>query len=114
MTQTITVIRGDGIGPAIMDAALYVLDSMKVGLIYEEADAGLVALDKHGEQLRQATMDSIRKNRIVLKSPLTTPVGEGFSSINVELRKRFVLYAIVRPAKPFTNTKPRFPSGVEL
>ncbi len=114
MTQTITVIRGDGIGPEIMDAALYVLDAMHVGLAYEEADAGLVALEKHGELLPQATMDSIRRNRIALKSPLTTPVGEGFSSINVELRKRFDLYANVRPAKSFPNTKSRFPSGVDL
>jgi len=114
MTQTITVIRGDGIGPEIMDAALYVLDAMDVGLAYEEADAGLMALEKHGELLPQATMDSIRRNRIALKSPLTTPVGEGFSSINVELRKRFDLYANVRPAKSFPNTKSRFPTGVDL
>ncbi|GAB3365046.1 isocitrate dehydrogenase [Lysobacter sp. P5_B9] len=111
---TITVIRGDGIGPEIMDATLGVLDAMNVGLQYEFADAGLVALEKHGELLPAATMDSIRKNRIALKSPLTTPVGEGFSSINVELRKRFDLYANVRPAKSFPNTKSRFPSGVDL
>ena len=115
MTQTtITIIRGDGIGPEIMDAALYVLDAMDLGLAYEEADAGMVALDKHGELLPQATMDSIRRNRVALKSPLTTPVGEGFSSINVELRKRFDLYANVRPAKSFPNTKSRFPMGVDL
>lgn len=114
MTQTITVIRGDGIGPEIMDAALHVLDAMQLGLKYEEADAGLVALEKHGELLPQTTMDSIRRNKVALKSPLTTPVGEGFSSINVELRKRFDLYANVRPAKSFPNTKSRFPSGVDL
>jgi len=114
MTTTITVIRGDGIGPEIMDATLHVLDAMQLGLQYEEADAGLVALEKHGELLPAATMDSIRRNRIALKSPLTTPVGEGFSSINVELRKRFDLYANVRPAKSFPNTKSRFPTGVDL
>jgi len=73
-----------------------------------------VALEKHGELLPQATLDSIIRNRVALKSPLTTPVGEGFSSINVELRKRFDLYANVRPAKSFPNTKSRFPSGVDL
>ena len=99
MTQTITVIRGDGIGPEIMDATLYVLDALKLGLAYEEADAGLVALEKHGDLLPQATLDSIRKNKIALKSPLTTPVGEGFSSINVAMRRHFDLYANVRPAK---------------
>ncbi len=114
MSTTITVIRGDGIGPEIMDATLHVLDAMQLGLAYEFADAGLVALEKHGELLPAATMDSIRKNRIALKSPLTTPVGEGFSSISVELRKRFDLYANVRPAVSFPNTKSRFPSGIDL
>jgi isocitrate dehydrogenase (NAD+) len=74
----------------------------------------MVALEKHGELLPQATLDSIARNKIALKSPLTTPVGEGFSSINVELRKRFDLYANVRPAKSFPNTKSRFPMGVDL
>ncbi len=114
MTQTITVIRGDGIGPEIMDATLHVLDAMRVGLRYEEADAGLVALEKQGDLLPQATLDLIRRNRIALKSPLTTPVGEGFSSINVALRRAFDLYANVRPAKSFPNTRSRFPSGVDL
>ncbi len=114
MTNTITVIRGDGIGPEIMDATLYVLDAMGVGLEYEFADAGLAAMEKTGELLPAATMDSIRRNRVALKSPLTTPVGEGFSSINVELRKRFDLYANVRPARSFPNTKSRFPSDVDL
>ena len=111
---TITVIRGDGIGPEIMDATLHVLDAMQLGLSYEYADAGMVALEKHGDLLPAATMDSIRKNKIALKSPLTTPVGGGFSSINVELRKRFDLYANVRPAKCFPNTKSRFSGGVDL
>jgi isocitrate dehydrogenase (NAD+) len=114
MTHTITVIRGDGIGPEIMDATLDVLARMDVGLQYEFADAGLVAMEKHGELLPAATMESIRRNRVALKSPLTTPVGEGFSSINVELRKRFDLYANVRPATSFPNTKSRFPTGVDL
>ena len=114
MTTTITVIRGDGIGPEIMDATLHVLDAMQLGLIYEFADAGLVALEKQCELIPAATMDSIRKNRIALKSPLTTPVGGGFSSINVELRRRFDLYANVRPAKSFPNTKSRFAAGVDL
>ncbi|WP_240099725.1 isocitrate dehydrogenase [Thermomonas flagellata] len=111
---TITVIRGDGIGPEIMDATLHVLDAMRLGLSYEFADAGLAALERHGELLPAATLESIRRNRIALKSPLTTPVGGGFSSINVELRKRFDLYANVRPARSFPNTKARFPGKVDL
>ncbi len=114
MTQTITIIRGDGIGPEIMDATLHVLDAMQLGLQYEDADAGLMALEKHGELLPAATMDSIRRNKVALKSPLTTPVGGGFSSINVELRRQFDLYANVRPATSFPNTRSRFDSGVNL
>ena len=108
MTQTITVIRGDGIGPEIMEATLYVLDALKAGLTYEEADAGLVALEKHGDLLPASTLASIEKNKVALKSPLTTPVGEGFTSINVTMRRHFDLYANVRPAHTFPNTKSRF------
>ncbi len=108
MTQTIAVIRGDGIGPEIMDATLHVLDAMNLGLTYEFVEAGMAALDKHGELLPASTIDAIHRHRIALKSPLTTPVGEGFSSINVELRKRFDLYANVRPAISFPNTKSRY------
>ncbi|MGY0611958.1 isocitrate dehydrogenase [Luteimonas sp. A501] len=114
MTQTITVIRGDGIGPEIMDATLHVLDAMGLDLAYEEADAGLMALEKHGELLPQATLDSISRNRVALKSPLTTPVGDGFSSINVQLRRHFDLYANVRPATSFPNTRSRYTEGVDI
>ncbi len=108
MTQTITVIRGDGIGPEIMDATLFVLDKLGAGLSYEFADAGLVALEKHGELIPASTLESIKKNKVALKSPLTTPVGGGFSSINVALRRQFDLYANVRPAISFPNTKSRY------
>jgi isocitrate dehydrogenase (NAD+) len=108
MTQTIAVIRGDGIGPEIMDATLSVLDKLNLGLEYDFVDAGLSAYEKCGELLPAATMEAITKHRVALKSPLTTPVGEGFSSINVELRKRFDLYANVRPAISFPNTKSRY------
>lgn len=108
MPQTIAVIRGDGIGPEIMDATLHVLDAMNLGLTYEFVEAGMAALEKHGELLPASTMDAIHRHRVALKSPLTTPVGEGFSSINVELRKRFDLYANVRPAISFPNTKSRY------
>jgi isocitrate dehydrogenase (NAD+) len=108
MSQTIAVIRGDGIGPEIMDASLGVLDAMKLGLQYEFVEAGMSAMEKTGELLPAATLDAIRKHRIAFKSPLTTPVGEGFSSINVALRKTFDLYANVRPAISFPGTKARY------
>ena len=113
MTQTITVIRGDGIGPEIMDATLHVLEGLDLGLEYDFVDAGLSAYEKTGELLPAATLDAITRHRVALKSPLTTPVGEGFSSINVELRKRFDLYANVRPAVSFPNTKSRY-SDIDL
>jgi isocitrate dehydrogenase (NAD+) len=114
MSKTIAVIRGDGIGPEISDATLRVLDALELDIAYDFVDAGVVALEKHGELLPQATLDAIAKHRIALKGPLMTPVGGGFSSINVELRKRFDLYANVRPAHSFPNTKSRFPDGVDL
>ncbi|MBS0213001.1 MAG: isocitrate dehydrogenase [Proteobacteria bacterium] len=108
MTQTIAVIRGDGIGPEIMDATLHVLDAMRLGLSWDFVEAGMAALEKHGSLLPQASLDAIARHRVALKSPLTTPVGGGFASINVELRKRFDLYANVRPAISFPNTKARY------
>src|SRR5690242_2940504 len=108
MTTTIAVIRGDGIGPEIMTATLRVLDALNAGLSYEFVDAGMVALEKHGELLPQATLDAIAKHRIALKGPLTTPVGGGFSSLNVELRKRFDLYANVRPALSLPGTRAHY------
>ncbi|MBK7145654.1 MAG: isocitrate dehydrogenase [Xanthomonadales bacterium] len=108
MTHTIAVIRGDGIGPEIMDATLRVLDALQCGFQYDFVDAGMVALEKHGELLPAPTLEAIAHHRVALKSPLTTPVGEGFSSINVELRKRFDLYANVRPAISFPGTKSRY------
>lgn len=114
MSKAIAVIRGDGIGPEIMDATLRVLDTLKLGFQYDFVEAGLAAQDKFGELLPQATLDAIAKHRIALKSPLTTPVGEGFSSLNVVLRKHFDLYANVRPAISFPNTRSRFPENVDL
>lgn len=108
MSQTIAVIEGDGIGPEIMDATLKVLDALECGLNYEFVNAGLVALEKHGTLIPQASLDAIEKHSIALKGPLTTPIGKGFSSINVQLRRHFDLYANVRPAISFPGTKSRF------
>jgi isocitrate dehydrogenase (NAD+) len=113
MSQTIAVIKGDGIGPEIMDATLEVLNALNVGLQYDFVDAGLSAYEKTGELLPEATLAAIIKHKVALKSPLTTPVGEGFSSINVALRRKFDLYAHVRPAISFPNTKSRY-SNIDL
>ncbi len=113
MPKTIAVIRGDGIGPEIMQATLGVLDSMQLGLNYDFVEAGSSAYASCGELLPAATLAAIKLHRVALKSPLMTPVGEGFSSINVELRKHFDLYANVRPAITFPNTKSRY-TGVDI
>lgn len=108
MSKTIAVIRGDGIGPEIMSATLRVLDEIGCGLSYEFVDAGLAAQERYGELLPLATLESIARHRVVLKSPLSTPIAAGFSSLNVELRKRFDLFANVRPAVSFPGTKARY------
>jgi len=108
MSATIAVIRGDGIGPEIMHATLRVLDELKVGLQYEFVEAGLSAQARSGELLPASTLESIARHRVALKSPLTTPIGGGFASLNVELRKRFDLYANVRPVISFPGTKSRY------
>ncbi|GAA0856869.1 isocitrate dehydrogenase [Aliiglaciecola litoralis] len=106
--QRITVIKGDGIGPDIVDSALQILDKVGCNFAYDFADAGLMALENHGELLPQETLELIEKNKVTLKGPLTTPVGEGFTSINVSLRKRFQMYANVRPVLSFKGTKARY------
>ncbi|KTA86218.1 isocitrate dehydrogenase [Aeromonas salmonicida] len=106
--RKITVIPGDGIGPSIIESAIQILTHAGCDFEYEYADAGLVALEKHGELLPQATLDLIEKNKVSLKGPLTTPVGGGFTSINVSLRKKFNLYANVRPVISFKGTKSRY------
>jgi isocitrate dehydrogenase (NAD+) len=105
VSRTIAVIRGDGIGPEIMAATLKVLDALDCGLEHEFVDAGMVALEKHGELLPQATLDAIARHGVALKGPLTTPIGKGFSSLNVALRRHFDLYANVRPAISYPGTK---------
>ena len=108
MGKTIVVIPGDGIGPEIMAATLRVLDALDAGLVYQEVAAGLAALESQGSLLPPATLASIAEHKVALKGPLTTPIGEGFTSINVTLRRHFDLYANVRPAVSFPGTKSRY------
>lgn len=107
-STTISVISGDGIGPEIMSATLRVLEALDCGLQFEFVEAGLTALEHHGDLLPGATMESIRRNGVALKGPLTTPVGKGFRSINVTLRERFDLYANVRPVVSIPGTRARY------
>jgi isocitrate dehydrogenase (NAD+) len=94
-----TLIPGDGIGPEIVDAVTIVLDALGTPFAWEVKQAGLVALAQGGDPLPDDTLASIRRTRLALKGPLTTPVGGGFRSINVRLREEFGLYANVRPVR---------------
>ncbi len=98
MSTTITLIPGDGIGPSITEATVRVLDTAGAELEYDRQLGGMAALHELGTPLPDETLDSARRTGVILKGPLTTPVGAGFRSINVALRKEFDLYANVRPA----------------
>jgi isocitrate dehydrogenase (NAD+) len=93
-----TLIPGDGIGPEIMDATIKVLDAMGAPFAWEVHEAGMAGVKAHGDPLPQPTLQSIRRTKLALKGPLTTPVGGGYRSSNVRLREEFQLYANVRPA----------------
>ena len=99
LAKTITVIPGDGIGPEVTAATLTVLDAVGADLIYEEHLAGITAVQELNDPLPTATLESVRKNGVLLKGPLGTLSGTGFRSINVAFRKEFDLYANVRPAR---------------
>jgi len=104
----ITVIRGDGIGPSIVDSAIEILNAAGCDFKYDYVDAGLKAYEEGGELLPESTLKLIAENDATLKGPLTTPIGGGFTSINVTLRKKFELYANVRPVISFAGTQSRF------
>jgi isocitrate dehydrogenase (NAD+) len=101
MKRKITLIHGDGIGPEIMRATKEIIDMVSDNIEWEEAIAGSTAYEKCGELLPYDTIESIKKNKIAFKGPITTPVGNGFRSINVQLRQIFNLYSNVRPVKSF-------------
>jgi len=106
--QKITIIPGDGIGPSIADATLKVLDALNCNFEYEYAKAGILALKENDQLIPDKTIQLIEKNKICLKGPITTPVGEGFTSINVTLRKKFQLYANVRPVISYPGTRSKY------
>src|SRR5499427_7750939 len=98
MSTKVTLIPGDGIGPSISRATVRLLDAAGADISWEEHVAGMAAVAKYGDPIPDETLDSIKRTRVALKGPLETPVGEGYRSINVALRKTFDLYANVRPA----------------
>ena len=105
---TITLIPGDGIGPSISESTRRIIESTGVEVSWELEEAGIPAIEKYKDPLPQQVLDSIVRNRVALKGPLTTPVGTGFRSVNVALRKEFDLYINLRPAKSFVGINSTF------
>ncbi|MCL5256490.1 MAG: isocitrate/isopropylmalate family dehydrogenase, partial [Chloroflexi bacterium] len=101
MTYKATLIPGDGIGPEITNAAVGVLEATGIQFDWEVVTVGETALSQSGSALPPATLQSIRRNHVALKGPVTTPVGTGFRSANVSLRQELDLYACVRPCKTY-------------
>ncbi|MBA2662544.1 MAG: NAD-dependent isocitrate dehydrogenase [Bradymonadaceae bacterium] len=108
MSFKVSLIRGDGIGPEIVDATVRVLDALQADIEWEEVRAGSGAFKDLGTPLPEETISSIGRNGVVLKGPLETPIGTGFRSINVTIRKHFDMYANVRPAKTTPGLATRF------
>lgn len=104
----VTLIPGDGIGPDVARAAQIVIDAANVGIEWDVVEAGEAVIEKYGTPLPEYVLESIRRNKVALKGPLTTPVGKGFRSVNVALRKELDLYANLRPAKSLPNVKTRY------
>jgi isocitrate dehydrogenase (NAD+) len=113
MSQTVTLIPGDGIGPEVTEAVVRIFKVAQVDIEWERHDAGVIAFRRYGESLPGALLESVRRNRIALKGPVTTPIGEGFTSVNVGLRKALDLYANLRPVRNLTGVQSRF-SDVNL
>ncbi|HEX2171396.1 MAG TPA: isocitrate/isopropylmalate family dehydrogenase, partial [Dehalococcoidia bacterium] len=108
MAHDVTLIRGDGTGPEIVEAAVRVLEASGVQFNWDDKDAGEMAVPKHGTPLPDETIESCKRTKCVYKGPLTTPVGGGFRSINVGLRMALDLYANVRPAKTYQGVRSRY------
>jgi isocitrate dehydrogenase (NAD+) len=113
MTHTITLIPGDGIGPEVTDAVVRILIASGVSIAWETHDAGLLAFERTGQTLPIDLVDSVRRNKVALKGPVTTPIGHGFTSVNVGLRKALDLYANLRPVWNLPGVAARF-TGLDL
>ena len=108
MAHNVTLIPGDGIGPEVATAAKRVVDASGAEINWHVVDAGESQMEKYGTPLPQHVLDSVRADGIALKGPITTPIGVGFRSVNVALRKEFDLYANVRPARTFKGVESRY------
>jgi isocitrate dehydrogenase (NAD+) len=108
MAHTITLIPGDGIGPELAEATTRVLDATGIGFSWESVEAGEAAIERYGTPLPDGVLESVRRTKVGLKGPITTPVGGGFRSVNVGLRQALGLYANLRPAKSMAGVESRY------
>ncbi|DAA88076.1 TPA: isocitrate dehydrogenase [Candidatus Gastranaerophilales bacterium HUM_13] len=106
--HNITLIKGDGIGPEITDAVVKIIKAAGVDILWDIQTAGADVIEKEGVPLPQRVIDSVKRNKIALKSPVTTPIGRGFRSVNVQLRKDLDLYANLRPCYNLPNIETRY------
>ncbi|AKA70796.1 isocitrate/isopropylmalate dehydrogenase family protein [Clostridium scatologenes] len=113
MGHKITLIPGDGIGPEVTSAARKIIDVSGVNIEWDVVEAGATVIEEYGTPLPDYVLDSIKKNKVALKGPVTTPVGKGFRSVNVTLRQNLNLYSNVRPIKSYEGVESRF-SDVDL
>jgi isocitrate dehydrogenase (NAD+) len=113
MAHTITLIPGDGIGPEVTAAVVTIFKHAGLEIDWDRHDAGVVAFKKYGQSLPAALLDSVKRNKVALKGPVTTPIAEGFTSVNVALRKALDLYANLRPVANLPGVPSRF-QGVDL
>ena len=111
MAYTVTLIPGDGVGPEVAAAARQCVEATGVKIEWEEHQAGMGVLDRYGTPLPDQVLESIRRNRVALKGPITTPVGEGFRSVNVALRKSLDLFACVRPCRYYEGARSQYPAA---
>ncbi len=108
MTYKITLIPGDGVGPELAEAAKACIEATGVPIEWDIQHAGIDVMEKAGTPLPESVLESIRKNKVAIKSPITTPVGTGFRSVNVALRKELDLYACLRPCKSYAGVRSRY------
>ncbi len=108
MTHLITLIPGDGIGPEVTEAVVRIFAAAGLKIDWDRQDAGVVAFSRHGQSLPAALLDSVKRNKVALKGPVTTPIAEGFTSVNVGLRKALDLYANLRPVRNLPGVASRF------
>jgi isocitrate dehydrogenase (NAD+) len=113
MRHTVTLIPGDGIGPEITDATVRAVEATGINIEWDVVNAGAEVFEKEGTVLPDGVIKSLRKNKVGIKGPITTPVGTGFRSVNVAMRKLFELYACVRPCKSYPGVKSRY-SDIDL